>query len=470
MFLKTSLYDFQKTAVDKLCRLKVGALYMEMGTGKTRTALELIQRRLLAGKIDRVIWLCPTSQTVKDNLVKDFNKHAEGWEPVITLCGIETLSTSVRENRRLLQLASSFRCFLVVDESLLVKNPYALRSIHISRLAERCPYRVLLNGTPVSKNLADLFSQWYILDWRILGYKSYWSFAANHLEFDKIYKNKIRRILNPDYLTDKIAPYTVQIAKEDVLNLPPKRYATQWFYLTDEQEDEYYRVKDDFLSLESLYNNPDSPLIYRTFNALQQVTSGQFIATPARLPMRHFPMFLDPEDNPRIQALLRAINTYVPPGEKAVIWCKYTHEILDLAQVLRKRGDRVSVCYGGKRGKKRSQELEAFEGDARFLIANKGCAGFSLNLQYGHYMIFYNNDWDWATRAQAEDRMHRSGQKYPVVIIDICAYSKIDARILACVERKENMAQGFRRMLHAKNLAAWLDGRDDLLDDKNWAG
>lgn len=465
MRLKTSLRDYQRQAVDKLIHIKVCALYMEMGTGKTRTALELIQRRLDSRKIDRAIWLCPTSETVKRNLRKDFDKHADGWEQIITLCGIETLSTSVRENRRLLQLASSCRCFLVVDESLMVKNPYALRSIHITRLAERCPYRLLLNGTPVSRNLADLFSQWYILDWRILGYRSYWSFAANHLEYDEVYKNKIRRVLHPDYLTDKIAPYAVQISKSDVLNLPPKHYLTQWFSLTEDQEAEYCRVRDDFLSLEALYESPDSPLIYRTFNALQQVTSGQFIATPARLPMRHFPMFLDPEDNPRIQALITAINTYVPRGEKAVIWCKYTHEILDISQVLRARGEQVSLCYGDVTQKRRAEELKKFESSARFFIANKGCAGFSLNLQYCHYMIFYNNDWDWATRAQAEDRIHRSGQAFPVEIVDICAVSKIDERILLCVNRKENMAHEFRRMLNSKNLTSWLDGKDDLKDD-----
>ena len=469
MHLKTTLYDYQRKAADKLSNLRVGALYLDMGTGKTRVALELAQRRLTAGKIDRVIWLCPTSETVKRNLREDFDKHTEGWESVITLCGIETLSTSVRENRRLLRLASLFRCFLVVDESLLVKNPRALRSIHITRLAERCPYRVLLNGTPVSKNYADLFSQWYILDWRILGYRSYWSFAANHLEYDEIYKHKVRRVLHPEYLTDKIAPYTVQITKEEVLDLPPKQYATQWFALTEDQEKEYCRVRDDFLSLEALYDNPESPLIYRTFNALQQVTSGQFIATPARLPMWHYPMFLNPEDNPRIQTLLKAIDAYVPRGEKAVVWCKYTHEILDIAKVLQARGESIALCYGGKRGKKRARELERFEGSVRFLIANKGCAGFSLNLQYCHYMIFYNNDWDWATREQAEDRMHRSEQKNPVIIIDICAFSKIDERILLCVNRKENMAHEFRSMLHSKNVISWLAGKDDLKDDTDRA-
>nr|DAS37945.1 MAG TPA: LGP2/RNA Complex immune pattern recognition receptor [Caudoviricetes sp.] len=36
--LKAALYKQQQRAFNKLSKLKVGALFMEMGTGKTRTA------------------------------------------------------------------------------------------------------------------------------------------------------------------------------------------------------------------------------------------------------------------------------------------------------------------------------------------------------------------------------------------------------------------------------------------------
>lgn len=51
--LKTALYKHQQRAFNKLSKLKVGALFMEMGTGKTRTAIELAKFRV--GKIDKVI-------------------------------------------------------------------------------------------------------------------------------------------------------------------------------------------------------------------------------------------------------------------------------------------------------------------------------------------------------------------------------------------------------------------------------
>ena len=54
MELLTPLLPHQRPAVEKLRTIKVGALYMEMGTGKTRTALDLIAQRL--GVLPRIIW------------------------------------------------------------------------------------------------------------------------------------------------------------------------------------------------------------------------------------------------------------------------------------------------------------------------------------------------------------------------------------------------------------------------------
>ncbi|MCT7794652.1 MAG: DEAD/DEAH box helicase family protein [Lactobacillus crispatus] len=45
----------QKKAIEKLEKLRVGALFMEPGTGKTRTAVELIN----SSKTDYVLFLVP---------------------------------------------------------------------------------------------------------------------------------------------------------------------------------------------------------------------------------------------------------------------------------------------------------------------------------------------------------------------------------------------------------------------------
>ena len=70
----------------------------------------------------------------------------------------------------------------------------------------------------------------------------------------------------------------------------------------------------------------------------------------------------------------------------------------------------TTLFYGDITQKKRSEEIEKFRTEARFLIGNKNSGGYGLNLQFASYMIFYSNDFDWGTRSQAEDRIHRIGQ------------------------------------------------------------
>jgi SNF2 family DNA or RNA helicase len=461
MKIKTDLFEYQRAAVDKLSRLRVGALYMEMGTGKTRVALELVSRRLDAGKVDMVIWLCPCS--VKNSLRDDLDKHAEEWQNQITICGIETLSTSVRAYKELYGPTHEKRCFIIVDESNLVKNPFALRSIHITNIASRCPYRLILNGTPISRNEADLFSQWYLLDPRILGYKSYYSFAANHLEYDDN-THRVRRVLNVDYLTEKISPYSVQLKKSDVIKLPAKRTTTRKFYLTQRQWEHYYAVADEFLSSAVLDTDMGSVAIYRALTALAEVVAGRKIISPATKPIQHVPFFLNPLDNPRVDALLGVIGHDLKPDEQCIIWCKYAHDIENVCYALRELGESYATFYGELSLKKRQAELERFRNGVRFLVANKTCAGYGLNLQFCHKAIYYTNDWDWATRAQSEDRIHRIGQQHEVLLIDIYSDAAIDSRILNCLYRKESIAEQFKLRIKSNNAKEWLTAKGDLYD------
>lgn len=463
MKLKNDLLPHQLAAVEKLIKLKVGALFMEQGTGKTITTLEIARKRFESEKIDRVIWLCPCS--VKRNLKSEIQKQCpKEMLNRFTICGIETLSTSIRAIKYLMEMSTDKKCFLVVDESLLIKNPRAYRTEHIKKIGELCPYRIILNGTPVAQNEADLFSQFWLLDWRILGYKSYWSFAANHLEYDDY--GKIRRVLNKDYLTNKIAPYSVQISKSDCLTLPDKHERTIYFELDKEQKEHYFDVKMDFLSLEALYEY-DTSVIYRTFNALQQVSSGRKITSPATKPIMHEKMFQNPIENPRIDTLLDVIDCV--GEEKAIIWCKFSHEIHDIEKTLNDKGYTCTLFYGKLSQKKRQESIQKFERDTQFLIANKTCAGFGLNLQFCHNAIYYNNDWNWATREQSEDRLHRIGQGNEVYIWNICANCTIDERIMRCLHNKESMVDSFKRYLADKSFADWLDGKEiEELNDKDW--
>lgn len=448
----TPLYPWQQQAVDKLSKLKVAALYMEQGTGKTRTALELIIKRLNNGKVEQVLWLCPCS--VKSNLMEDIKKHLGYLPTCFKIIGIESLSSSDRLYLESHELISQKKTFLVVDESILVKNPKALRSQRIINIASQIQYKLILNGTPVTKNEADLFSQWYILDWRILGYRTYYSFAANHLEYYTITlpnghkyvdKSRVKRVLEVDYLTRKIEPYTFQITKAECnFNLLPKQYHTQYYTLTDSQRVEYEQVKYDYLLA---VNEFKSETIYKLFTALQHIVSGRRVLTGPDEVMRTESMFDNWRENPRMQALITLLTKI--KDEKCIIFCKYNHEAEMIMQMLEiEYGKGCAVKFTGDVNQKNRQKNRiAFSKAAQFFVANRACGAFGLNLQFCHNVIYYSNDFDWGTRAQSEDRVHRLGQTKQVHIYDILASLTIDERIVNCLIKKENLVDNFKNEL-----------------------
>lgn len=464
MTLKTSLYPWQRAAVDKLIGIRVGALYMEMGTGKTRTALEMIARRLDAGKLDKVLWLCPCS--VRENLRADIAKHADGALAHIAISGIESLSSSVALYEKLASYVSTGKTMLVVDESNLVKNPNAIRTRRITELAGRCLYRIILNGTPISRNEADLFAQWFLLDWRILGYRSFWSFAANHLEYDTEIPGKVRRTLNTDYLIEKISPYSYQVSRSDCFILPNKVYHSCGMSMTDAQEEHYLEVTETMIA-QLDERKPET--IYRMFSAAQAVISGLWVTDTER----HFrtkPMFINPIDNPRVRELLTLVDSF-DEDEKAIIFCKYTHEIEAVLSVL----PNAVPFYGRLNQAKRQENLAAFRTRARFLVANKTCAGYGLNLQFCHKVIYFSNDWDWATRIQSEDRVYRLGQDHVVDVYDFFAVGSLDMKIQRCLARKEGLEDAIKRELKSSNnvknakgkYRQWLRGEMEEDDGKD---
>lgn len=459
--LITELLPHQKNAFDKMKNLKIGALYMEQGTGKTRTTLELIKYRLDKNKIDKVLWLCPCS--TKTNLRNEIIKHTgQQHEEIITICGIETLSNSIKTFEKMREFVSNNRVFVVIDESLLIKNFFAKRTKNILELSKCCEYRILLNGTPISKNEIDLFAQWYSLDWRILGYRSFYSFAANHLEKDMRYKGKVVQCLNTDYLTEKISPYTFQISKNECVKLPDKIYQKLYFKMTEEQQEHYINTYNVFFP----YENKEID-IYRFFSAMTAVVSGFHVSetvtkeeiekpdgvrkTKIIRHMKTKPFFEDVHENPRIKTLL----SYITDDEKVIIFAKYKQEIDDIIFVLEKKfGKGCCVKFDGSISlKQRTENQSKFEKDdnVKFFVANKVCAGYGLNLQFCHNIIFYNNDWNLGTRLQAEDRVHRLGQKEEVNIIDIVCESTLDEAIIDCLERKEGLLNEIKSFVKEKN-------------------
>ena len=123
----------QQEAVNRLSRWKVGALFMEAGTGKTRVAMELINH---IEDIGLVVWLGPlaTIRGEKSSVQAEFDKWGGLRYPVV-FCGVESISASERIYLELqAKVEESKNVFMVVDESLKIKNFEAIRTRRIIEL------------------------------------------------------------------------------------------------------------------------------------------------------------------------------------------------------------------------------------------------------------------------------------------------------------------------------------------------
>lgn len=439
MSLQTDLFAHQEKAVIKMLPSRLGALFMDMGTGKTRVTIELAHLR--KAKINRVLWFCPVS--LKDTIRKEVEKHARwdvwvhnqdrpGEYGFINVFGIESMSSSTNCVLAVADLIDD-KTMVVVDESTFIKGHKSLRTKRITALSEKARYRLLLTGTPITQGVEDLFAQMRFLSPKILGYKSFYSFARGHLVYSDKYPGMVVETKNEEYLAQRIAPYVYQVKKEECLSLPPKLSKKLYFGMTPEQREAYERAKYEILAN---CDEIDSYVIFKLFSILQQIVSGFWNDKEAE----KFHQF----SHGRLDMLETAIKG-IPAGEKVIIWCKFRRSIEAVKEMLEAKGEQVALFYGDISERERANELELkFRQNARFLVATAASGGHGLTLNEAAWGIFYENEFKYSNRIQAEDRQHRIGQSRPVTYIDIVCHSSIDERIEKAIASKANGLELFR--------------------------
>jgi hypothetical protein len=453
---RTPLLAHQQAAIAKLLPTRVGALFMEMGTGKIRTAIELV--RLRQAKISRVIWFCPVA--LKATVHYEILKHTDCGEADVNVfsdkttlrnlppafwhvVGIESVSSS---NRVALTVNSLIDAdtLVIVDESSYIKGHNSMRTQRITRFSERARYRLILTGTPISQGIVDLYAQMRFLSPKILGYRSFYSFARNHLEYSDKYKGMIVRSHNTEWIAAKIKPYVYQVTKDECLELPDKVYESRYCDMLPHQRAFYEMAKEEIL-LDIDYDDFQSYTIFRLFTALQQISCGFWRRSDTDRYGRKREPFIEIEHN-RLNVLMDTVLS-ITEMEKVIIWAKYRYDIEQIRKALTRQfgAESVALFFGDLNERNRAEEVVRFRGSARFFVSTPSCGGHGLTLNEAHYVIFYNNGFKYSERLQAEDRCHRIGQTHKVVYIDIWSSAGIDSRIDAAMASKGNAVERFKR-------------------------
>ena len=396
----------QQAAFEKLSRLKVGALFMEMGTGKTKVALDLMNSK--RHKVDYMLWICPFS--IKSEIDAERRKWHEDLP--VDIVGCESIGASDRIYLETLRKVACRKAFIVVDESLKIKNREAKRTSRILKLGEAAEYKLILNGTPLSKNVLDLWTQMQFLSPKILQ-MSYNQFKDTYCEYyiRGRLKGLVKRQHNVEHLISKIEPYIFDAA----LELGKRKNYYDYTYRINNKE-EYDELKLSYLQ---------APIF--DFMAISQVLQQYYCKSTEKAEI--------------IENLINNIN------EQVIVFVKYLSSIPKGAASL----------IGDMNEREREAVINDFRaGKIKVLYVTYGCGAFGLNLQCCKHMIFADHTFDYAQRIQAEARIFRLGQADDVHYYSLWCNCGLERLIKGSLDKKTNLLNEVKKEINKKGEEEWL--------------
>lgn len=122
--------------------------------------------------------------------------------------------------------------------------------------------------------------------------------------------------------------------------------------------------------------------------------------------------------------------------DKFVVFCHHKSVREILCMDLGRFG--VAVIAGGQAAAERQGEIDRFQRDpeCRVMVAGLRAGNVGISLSAASYVVFAELDWSPSVHRQAEDRLHRIGQKNPVVCHYLIGRGTFDEQIAQIVVRK----------------------------------
>ena len=385
----------QSEAKRHLEEWKVGALFMEAGTGKTKVAVDIVN----ASPCDFVLWIGPL-QTIRTGNVTNEVARQGGFNMPCSFVGVESIGGSDRIYLNTVEDLKSYeKPFVVVDESLKIKNAEAKRTKRLLEIGKIVEYKLILNGTPLSRNLLDLWSQMEFLSPLILN-MSLAQFKNTFCEWTRVTKTNgwrtyskefITGYENVDYLYSLIRHY---VFKADLKLGISQHYRSKAYYIDEDSREEYARIKEIFLE--------DEMLEWRNNNIFLEITQK----------MQHaYCCTCDKID--QVKSILA--EEEVDPS-KTIIFCKFI----------------------------KSRELcERLFPECLVLSYQKDSLG--LNLQEYNVTIYFDKVWDFALRTQSTRRTFRTGQERDCLYYDLTGDVGLERLIDRNIGKKVTMSEYFKK-------------------------
>jgi superfamily II DNA or RNA helicase len=451
---RRELYDFQKSALALMGDRRAYGLFLDMGMGKTAILVANAGALHRERKLTGVLVIAPKgvhAQWIEEQVPEHLDPYTP-WAGVIwngkkvppsgsAKDGLVwfAMNTDALRTEKGLREANYFltmhqgKSMIIVDESHSIKSYSAQRTREIVKLGREATFRRIATGTPISRNVTDLWSQFMFLNPKILGHNTLTNFRSRYCVMGGFQGKQILGAKNLEELYGLIAPHSYRLTKVEALDLPEKIYMRRPYEMGAETKRIYKEIKTTLLA-EIAGHKIDAKNALVALVKLQQILSG-FV------PQEQAPGWTLDFSRERLDELLEVVQQVEGP---VVIWARFTHDIKRIVRALQdEEGHGCAVAYYGETSPtEREVAKRLFLGGAsRFFVANPAAGGSGLNLQGAcQTVVYFSNSFNAIDRWQSEDRTHRIGMHGSVTYIDLVARGSIDTKILANLAAKRSMS------------------------------
>lgn len=403
----------QIEAFEKFKKLKVGALFMKMGSGKTKVAIELVDYN----KCDLLIYIAPFSTL--NNIEKEFLKW--NLKTKYILIGYETIQSSDKKYLWLLEKIKNKRNFIIADESIFIKNEETKRFKRLYEIRKKCEYALILNGTPLTKNEWDLYNQMYFLSPLIIDMDRK---EFLNVFFKKIiYKKKEKKEntfykfseVNAELLYKMVDPYIFKC------DLDFKKSEKEEYRYIKYEDKEYYQEKEK--KLKEYIENGNSQVIINMLTKLNVIASNY------------------QQKNDEVIKYIK--------DKKIIVFCNFINEI----EYIKLNVDCYAIMGSTKN---RNEIINQFKNDNKPLIMTYGVGSYSLNLQFCNEIVYSSINFDYAKLEQSKYRIKRIGQEQDIKYTYFLTDLGITKVILENVKKKQTLENLVKEKMMKGEELEWL--------------
>ena len=447
MLDRSDLHEYQEQGVSHIMDNEYCALFLDMGLGKTVTALTAIKELLDNRTISNALVIAPkkVTQVTWSDEIKNW-KHLQGLT-------ISVIDGTARQRREAMAAKADIyavsrdnivwlvlECggvklpydMVVIDELSSFKNHASKRFRAMRKVRKFIPRVVGLTGTPAPNGLIDLFAQMYLVDEgqrlgkTVTAYRDRF-FRPGKRNGDIVYTYELKAPQDETerQISDLISDITVSMTAEDYLKMPDRIMLYDYVDLAPKVSAMYRDFeKEQILEL----MNSDEPISAASAaalsNKLQQFANGAIYDAERNVKDIHC------EKLDKLEELVEAAN-----GEPVLVAYSYRHDLERIMQKLR--------AYKPVKLERPGHIADWNAGKIPVLVTHPASAGHGLNLQKGgHNIIWFGNTWSLELYQQFNARLYRQGQMKPVMIHHIIARNTIDEKIIKSLEGKRETQDG----------------------------